>query len=75
MNLDSAKEIGLFPAALRSCSAFIGNGALGGATMLLSNHAFRAESEQIARNATELSLSADADFMDHYIDCMSFMEF
>lgn len=75
MDFDSAKAIGLFPAALRERTAFIGNGALGGACMLLLNRPLREKSEQIARNAVELSLSASAAFMDHYVDCMSFTEF
>lgn len=75
MDFDSAKAIGLFPAALRQRTAFIGNGALGGACMLLLNRALREKSERIAKEAVELSLSASAVFMDHYVDCMSFMEF
>lgn len=75
MNFDSAAEIGLFPAALRARTNFIGNGALGGASMLLMNRALREKSEQLAKDAVELSLSANAGFMDYYVDCMSFMEF
>lgn len=75
MDFDSAKKIGLYPAALRGRTAFVGNGALGGAYMLLLNHALRGISEQMAREAVELPLSANAGFMDCYIDCMSFMEF
>lgn len=75
MNMDSACAIGLFPEALREKADFIGNGALGGAAMLLMNHAMRTQSEQMAQNATEISLSASPAFMDHYVDCMSFMTF
>ena len=75
MNLDSAAAIGLFPAALRQKTAFIGNGALGGAVMLLRRHALREESVRMASEATELSLSASPPFMDHYIDCMTFDTF
>lgn len=75
MNFDSAAEIGLYPAALRSRADFIGNGALGGACMLLLNRELRAESEALARDAVELSLSASPAFMDYYVDCMSFLEF
>ena len=75
MNYDSACAIGLFPAALRDHTEFIGNGALGGAAMLLMNRSLRAYSEALAKDATELSLSASAAFMDYYVDCMSFMEF
>lgn len=75
MNFDSAAKIGLFPAALREHVTFIGNGALGGAYMLLMNHELREKCEQIARDAVEISLSGNSSFMEHYIDCMSFMEF
>ena len=75
MNYDSACATGLFPAALRDHTEFIGNGALGGAAMLLMNRSLRAYSEALAKDATELSLSASAAFMDYYVDCMSFMEF
>lgn len=75
MNLDSAAAIGLFPAALREKADFIGNGALGGAVMLLCNHMAREISAKMAAEAAELSLSADPAFMDHYIDCMSFDTF
>lgn len=72
MNVASASAIGLFPTALQQKTCFIGNGALGGASMLLMNRSLRAESERIAREATEISLSASAAFREHYIDCMSF---
>ena len=75
MNFDSACAIGLFPAALRDKTGFIGNGALGGASMLLMNKSLREKSEHMAQQATELSLSASPAFMDYYVDCMSFMEF
>ncbi|MGO5097366.1 ASKHA domain-containing protein [Agathobaculum sp. LCP25S3_E8] len=75
MNMNSACAIGLFPIALRDKADFIGNGALGGAAMLLMNHALREKSEQMAQNSTEISLSANPTFMDYYIDCMSFMTF
>lgn len=75
MDVDSACAIGLFPKALREKTDFIGNGALGGASMLLMNQSLRAQSERMAQDATELSLSASPAFMDYYVDCMSFMEF
>ena len=75
MNFDSAVQIGLFPAGLREKTDFIGNGALGGAYMLLCSRALRAQSEALAKNAVELSLSASPEFMDYYVDCMSFMQF
>lgn len=75
MNVDSACAIGLFPAALREKTDFIGNGALGGASMLLMNRSLREASEKLAQEANEISLSASPAFMDYYVDCMSFMEF
>nr|WP_325197056.1 ASKHA domain-containing protein [uncultured Oscillibacter sp.] len=75
MNADSAVRIGLFPADLRQKTDFIGNGALGGAYMLLLNRDLRAQSEVLVRNAVELSLSSSPEFMDYYVDCMSFGEF
>lgn len=75
MDLDSAKAVGLFPAALRGKTDFIGNAALGGAAMILLNREIRAQSERLADAAGEIELSASAAFMDHYVDCMSFMEF
>lgn len=75
MNFASACAIGLFPAALRDNTEFVGNGSLGGASMLLMNRALRAQSEAFARQATELSLSESASFMDYYVDCMSFQAF
>lgn len=75
MDLDSAKAIGLFPAALREKTDFIGNAALGGAAMILLNREIREKSERLADAAEEIELSASAAFMDYYVDCMSFMEF
>jgi len=70
LNVASACAIGLFPAALRDKTEFIGNAALGGAAMLLLNRSLRAQTEQMAQAAVELELSASPTFMDHYIDCM-----
>lgn len=75
MNHASAAKIGLFPAGLQDKTVFIGNGALGGAAMLLLNRALREKTEQMAQNAEELSLSTSPSFMDYYIDCMAFDEF
>ena len=75
INQDSAAEIGLFPAGLRDHTVFIGNGALGGASMLLMNRSLREQTEQLAQSAVELSLSTSAEFMDYYVDCMAFMQF
>ena len=75
MNHASAAKIGLFPADLQDKTDFIGNGALGGAAMLLMNKSLRSYTEEMAKSAEELSLSTCAEFMDYYIDCMAFDEF
>ncbi len=75
LNKRSAGAIGLFPEALGDVTDFIGNGALGGAAMLLMNPSLRKETEDFATAAVEISLSASPVFMDAYIDCMSFMTF
>ena len=54
MNQDSAAAIGLFPKGLRSKTGFIGNGALGGAVMLLLDPSLRPEAEALAAEAEEL---------------------
>ena len=75
MNHRSAAEIGLYPEVLCDKAAFVGNGALGGAVMLLRSHALREKSAEMAASACEISLSASARFMDNYVDCMCFEQF
>lgn len=68
----SAAGIGLFPLELLPKIQFIGNGALGGAAMLLLNSSLRKKADSLAKSATELSLSESPVFMDYYINCMMF---
>jgi len=72
MNPASAVKIGLFPAALADQCDFIGNGALGGAVMLLQNPQLRKQSAMIAEKAIEVPLSGSTKFNEYYIDCMMF---
>ena len=72
INTKSAAAIGLFPAELEPKTTFSGNAALGGAYMLLVNPSLRAESEKFAEAAEEISLSSSPEFMEYYVDCMSF---
>lgn len=74
MNQASAARIGLFPAPLRDKAAFIGNGALGGAAMLLRSAVLRRRAEALAEEAEELALSESGAFMDRYIDGMALTE-
>ena len=75
INHTSAAAIGLYPEALSSKADFCGNGALGGAVLLLRSHPLRETASRFASEAVELSLSASPEFMDYYVDCMFFERF
>ena len=64
INHTSAAAIGLYPEALSSKADFCGNGALGGAVLLLRSHPLRETASRFASEAVELSLSASPEFMD-----------
>ena len=72
INSESAADIGLFPDGLKHVTDFIGNATLGGAYMLLNDRQLREASARLADEAHEISLSESAQFMEHYVDCMSF---
>lgn len=72
MNSRSAAAIGLYPAELEGKMVCIGNGALGGASMLLLNRKARREAEFIAKQAEEISLSTSPFFTEAYVACMVF---
>lgn len=74
MDHHSASAIGLYPAALREKAVFGGNGALGGAVMMLCCDAYREETAEMAIRAREIPLSASGEFMDEYVECMMFGE-
>lgn len=74
MRAQSAARIGLFPEELLDAVQIIGNGALGGASMLLLDSRFQQQAEQTAAMAQELELSASETFMDFYVDGMLFGE-
>ena len=71
----SAAAIGLFPAGLTRRMASLGNAALRGASMLLSDPAAEEEILRIAERGEYLSLSGDPVFADNYVDCMAFAKF
>lgn len=75
INMRSAVNIGLFPREMENKTVFLGNGALGGALMLLLNDTLWKKAEDIAKSAREINLSTDAFFTDKYIECMLFNVF
>lgn len=74
MNPQSAAAIGLFPPELLDAVQVIGNGALGGASMLLMSSEAQKQAEEIIAVSEELALSASPEFMDFYVDGMLFGE-
>lgn len=74
LNRKSAARIGLLPTELAERARFIGNAALSGASMLMLNSEFKAEAENLARNALVLNLSANPVFSEHYTMGMLFEE-
>ena len=72
INSESAADIGLFPDGLKKVTDFIGNATLGGAYMLLNDRELREKASAMADEAHEISLSESPQFMEYYVDCMSF---
>ncbi len=72
LNLNSAAQIGLFPAELAERVRVIGNAALDGAAMLLLNTAHRAVLEQIKQKTQHVRLDGNPVFADNYISAMLF---
>lgn len=70
LNMDSAAQIGLFPAALAKKARVIGNGALSGAAMLLLNASYEKAAREIAEKAELLELSANPAFTDLFAENM-----
>ena len=72
LNINSASSIGLLPAGLAKKTKVIGNAALQGAAMTLTNSNIT-EGELLKDiPLTVLDLGADPEFMDNYIENMSF---
>lgn len=67
-----AANIGLIPPELAGRAHTAGNAAGSGAAAILMSSALRRDSERIAREAREISLSENAWFMERYIDRMMF---
>ncbi len=72
IDCEEAAGIGLIPAALVRKAVTVGNGAGTGAAAMLMCQELRKEAEQLAREATEISLSESAYFMEQYLEQMTF---
>ena len=72
LNLAHAARIGLFPAELLPVARSVGNTAIEGAGLALSNDEVRQALGAIARSADYVELSTDAGFNMRYVDHMEF---
>ena len=72
MNIENADRVGLIEKSVAKEICVIGNSALGGAELCLLQASALAESEKIAASAAYLDLSADACFMEKYMEKMYF---
>lgn len=72
LNLESAAQIGLFPAELLPCASSVGNTSGEGATALLLSSAARAREAEIVEKCDYLELSTSAKFNQFYITMMEF---
>jgi len=71
VNLDSAVAIGILPAANRKLVK-VGNGALTGARQMLLCRERREDAERIAPRIEHVKLSEQKDFLDQYMEALSF---
>lgn len=74
LNLNSAANIGLIPAALVEKTKVLGNAALAGAVRLLLDCHGRVQAESLAASARQLNLGGNPKFNENFIEQMLFPE-
>lgn len=67
LDLENAKRIGLLPSSLIERVRVVGNGALGGASMLLLNRSLRSEALRLAQSARTRDLANSLIFQERYM--------
>lgn len=72
INQDKAIAIGMLPEEFKGRIHAVGNSSLGGAIRYLSSEEAGKTAEKIIAASTEISLSADKDFNEFYMDYMFF---
>jgi uncharacterized 2Fe-2S/4Fe-4S cluster protein (DUF4445 family) len=70
IDLENAIAIGLLPDLPLERFQFVGNASLAGALLISLSNDMLDDGEKIARNMTNLELSEDNRFMDHYMAAM-----
>ncbi len=74
INVESAAAIGLIPPKLKDRVMVVGNGALGGAAMLLLDRDRHGEIRGITARSTHVRLSGNSRFSEHFVDQLAFFE-
>jgi len=74
LNPDSAVRIGLFPRELKPIMQILGNAALKGAAMLLTDNNYSAKASEIVSHTTTINLGGNPKFNENYINEMFFPE-
>ena len=74
LNPDSAVRIGLFPQELKPLVQILGNAALKGAAILLTDNNYIAKASEIVSHTTTINLGGNSKFNENYIDEMFFPE-
>ena len=74
LNLDSAAKIGLIPPALTDRVRVIGNAALDGAAMLLTDTTLCSAAEALRHQAQHVRLDGNPYFSQQYVEAMLFEE-
>ena len=69
-----AAGIGLIPSGVINRTIASGNTALSGASLLLFSISLREKAESIASMAEEIPLSSNAEFMEEYVERMTFRD-
>lgn len=72
LNLSSAVRIGLFPEGLQKKVKVLGNAALKGAALLLTEKGLRKKAHEIASGAVCINLGGMPEFNERYVDEMFF---
>ncbi len=72
ISVDSAINTGLFEASTAEKIRFIGNAALGGASMLLLDDSYKQKAVNIAQTAKHIDLAGSTDFYDRFIKFIDF---
>lgn len=74
LNKEKAIAIGLIPEVFRDKIKTVGNSSLSGAIKYLRNESSTSDMEKLIKNASEISLAADHDFNEFYMEYMMFGE-